>query len=54
MISGLISPKSIGFTNRQDINELLKKSKLIFKLQKVIIISMAFAAINLETKCDNN
>jgi hypothetical protein len=37
MISGLVSPKSIGLINREDINQFLKKSKLIYQLLIVII-----------------
>jgi hypothetical protein len=42
MISGLVSPKSIGLINRKDVNQLLKKSKLMFKVSKfsTIIISI--------------
>jgi hypothetical protein len=32
MISGLVSPKSIGLINKEDINQLLNKSKLMFKV----------------------
>ena len=32
MICGLVSPKSIGLINREHINQLLKKSKLTFKV----------------------
>ena len=38
MISGLVSPKSIGLINREDINQLLNKSKLMFKVSKFIIL----------------
>jgi hypothetical protein len=43
MISGLISPKSIGLMNREDINQLLKKSKIVFKLKKLLIFITNFA-----------
>jgi hypothetical protein len=43
MISGLVSPKSIGFTNREDINQLLKKFNLMFKFSKLMIIRLGFA-----------
>ncbi len=33
MISGLVSPKRIGLMNRGDVNQLLKKSKLIFRTE---------------------
>jgi hypothetical protein len=36
MLSGLVSPKSIGLTNGKDINQLLKKSKLMFKVSKLL------------------
>jgi hypothetical protein len=44
MISGLISPKSIGLINTEDINQLLKKSKLMFKVSRFLIICTGFAA----------
>jgi hypothetical protein len=44
MISGLVSPKSIGLMNREDINELLKKSKLMFKISKFLTIGMGICA----------
>ncbi len=40
MISGLVSTKSL--MNREDINELLKKSKLIFKISEFSIIGSLF------------
>jgi hypothetical protein len=43
MICGLVSPKSIGLIDREDINQLLNKSKLIFKVLKFIIIGATFA-----------
>jgi hypothetical protein len=42
MISGLVSPKSIGLINREHINQLLKKSKLIFKVSKVLTFGTSF------------
>jgi hypothetical protein len=42
MISGLVSPKSIGIMNREDINELLKKSKLMFKVSKLLTYTQTF------------
>jgi hypothetical protein len=44
MISGLVSPKGIGLINREDINQLLNKSKLMFKTSRVVIILTSFAA----------
>jgi hypothetical protein len=44
MISGLVSPKSIGLSNREDINQLLKKSKLMFKLSKLLTLGPTFTA----------
>jgi hypothetical protein len=43
MISGLVSPKSIGLINEEDINQLLNKSKLMFKVSKFSIIGISFA-----------
>ncbi len=41
-ISGLVSPKSIGLINREDINQLLKKSKLMFEISRFLTIGMSF------------
>ncbi len=38
MISGSVSPKSIGLMDREDINKLLKKFKLSFGVMKILII----------------
>jgi hypothetical protein len=46
MISGLVSPKSIGLINRENIIQLLNKSKLMFKASKLIIIIINFAAFS--------
>jgi hypothetical protein len=43
MISGLVSPKSIGFINREHINQLLNKSKLMFEVSRILIIGASFA-----------
>jgi hypothetical protein len=43
MISGLVSPKSIGLFNREDINQLLKRSKLMFGVSRLLIIGTTFA-----------
>jgi hypothetical protein len=43
MISGFVSPKSIGFINIEDINQLLNKSKLMFKVSKYLTFGMSFA-----------
>jgi hypothetical protein len=45
MISGLVSPKSIGLIDREDINQLLNKSKLMFKVSKFSIIGMIISAV---------
>ncbi len=45
MISGSVSPKSIGLTDREDINQLLNKSKLMFKITKLLAFGTGFAAI---------
>ncbi len=42
MICGLVSPKSIGLINREHINQLLNKSKLIFKVSKFLIFGTSF------------
>jgi hypothetical protein len=44
MISGLVSPKSIGLINREDINQMLNKSKLMFETSRLLIIFTSFAA----------
>jgi hypothetical protein len=43
MVSGLVSPKSIGLMDRENINELLKKSKLMFKVSKFLAFTTGFA-----------
>jgi hypothetical protein len=43
MISGLVSPKSIGLINREHINQLLNKSKLMFKVSKFLTFGASFA-----------
>jgi hypothetical protein len=43
MICGLVSPKSIGLINREHINELIKKSKIIFKVSKFLTFCTSFA-----------
>jgi hypothetical protein len=43
MISGLVSPKSIGLINREDVNQLLNKSKLMFKVSKFLTFGMSLA-----------
>ncbi len=45
MISGLISPESIGLINREDINQLLNKSKIMFIVSKFSNIGIIFSAI---------
>jgi hypothetical protein len=46
MISGLVSPKSIGLINKEDINQLLKRSQLIFKFSRTLIISFTFSGLS--------
>ncbi len=43
MFCGLVSPKSIGLINEEYINQLLQKSKLMFKVLKLLIIGLSFA-----------
>jgi hypothetical protein len=45
MISGSVSPKSIGLMDREDINQLLKKSKLMFKITKLLAFGTGSVAI---------
>src|SRR5208282_2774943 len=45
MISGLVSPKSIGLINREHINQLLKKSKLMFKISSFVTLSLSFVVL---------
>jgi len=50
MMSGLVSPQSIGLTNIKDINELLKRSRILFKTLElysmtVILIVFSFCGI---------
>jgi hypothetical protein len=46
MISGLVSPKSIGLINEEDINQLLKRSQLIFKFSRTLVISFTFSGLS--------
>jgi hypothetical protein len=45
MISGLVSPKSIGLINREDINQLLNRSELIFKLSRILSIGLSISTL---------
>ncbi len=49
MICGLVSPKSIGLINREHINQLLKRSQLIFKFSRTLIISFTFSGLSFST-----
>ncbi len=42
MICGLVSPKSIGLINREHINQLLNKSKLLYEVLNFATIGTAF------------
>jgi hypothetical protein len=42
MICGLVSPKSIGLINTEDINQLLNKSKLMFEISTFLTIGTGF------------
>jgi hypothetical protein len=42
MISGWVSPKSIGIIDREHINQLLNKSKLMFKFSKFLTFGVSF------------
>jgi hypothetical protein len=44
MISGLVSPKSIGLMDREDINQLLNKSKLMFKVSKSLTMGLSIGS----------
>jgi hypothetical protein len=44
MICGLVSPKSIGLINKEDIHQLLKRSKLMFKITSFLKLSLSIAA----------
>jgi hypothetical protein len=45
MISGSVSPKSIGLMDREHIIQLLNKSKLMFKITKLLAFGTGFVAI---------
>ncbi len=47
MISGLVSPKSIVLIKREDINQLLNKSKLMFWVSKLLMIEATFLAFGI-------
>jgi hypothetical protein len=42
MTSGLVSPKSIGLINREDIKQLLNKFKLMFEASRLLMICASF------------
>jgi hypothetical protein len=42
MISGLVSPKSIGLMDKEDVIQLLKKSKLMFQFSKYLTFGIGF------------
>jgi hypothetical protein len=42
MICGLISPKSIGLMDREDINQLLNISNLMFKVSKSLMMGFIY------------
>jgi hypothetical protein len=42
MICGLVSPKSIGLINGEHINQLLNKSKIIYKVLNFVTIGTTF------------
>ncbi len=44
MICGLVSPKSIGLINKEHINQLLNKSKLMFKVSKFSTLGISIFA----------
>jgi hypothetical protein len=44
MMSGLVSPKTIGLTNRDIVYKIMKRSKLLFRICGPISQSMLFAA----------
>jgi hypothetical protein len=43
MICGSVSPKSIRLTNRDQINQLLNESKLMFKVSNFLVYTLSFA-----------
>jgi hypothetical protein len=44
MICGLVSPKSIGLMDKEDVIQLLNKSKLMFKVSKFVIFGASFGS----------
>jgi hypothetical protein len=44
MISGLVSPKSIGLMDKEDVFQLLKETKLMFKVSKFLTFGVSFAS----------
>ena len=42
MICGLVSPKSVGLMDREDINQLLNKSKIMFQFSKFLTFGASF------------
>jgi hypothetical protein len=45
MMSGLVSPQSIGLTDREDIYRLIRRSRILFKICGPLSKSMFFAAL---------
>ena len=45
MMSGLITPESIGLTHREDVISLLKRTKIWFNFCKYLLISSIFVAL---------
>src|SRR5262249_9500061 len=42
LLSGCVSPVSVGLNSAQDVNKLLKISRILFKYSKILIISFCF------------
>ena len=50
MMSGLVSPQSIGIRNKEVVYKLLNKSKILFSITRIISISVAFCGALLALK----
>jgi hypothetical protein len=46
MICGSVSPQSIGLINKEDIKQLLNKSRLMFKISKIVTMGAICAAFS--------
>ncbi len=46
MMTGLVSPQSIGLSNREDIEKLLKRSRILFFISRIVTKTAPFTGIS--------